>query len=126
MGAPADEGFYMPAEWTSHAGCWIASPGQPVSCDEMEETGKAFAEGGRAIARCEPLTRVARSQDGDDARRHSGETVRVLELPIDDSWPRDTGPSMLNAASQHFVVSDSSFESLAQFRFGLPEPNPLG
>jgi alkylation response protein AidB-like acyl-CoA dehydrogenase len=45
--------------------------------------------------------------------------------------PYDTNPIQrcfrdINAASQHFVVSDTSFEALAQFRLGLSDPNPLG
>ncbi len=32
----------------------------------------------------------------------------------------------IHAASQHFMVSDSSYEMLAQFSLELPDPNPMG
>lgn len=32
----------------------------------------------------------------------------------------------LHAGAQHFMVSDSAYESLGQFRLGLPDANPLG
>jgi len=28
--------------------------------------------------------------------------------------------------AQHFMVSDSAYESLGQFRLGLPDANPMG
>jgi agmatine deiminase len=111
MRTPADEGFYMPAEWTPHAGCWMAWPCHPISYDDFEVAGKAFAAVARAIARFEPLTMVARPQDGDDARRHCGETVRVLELPIDDSWMRDIGPTFLVDGHGNLAAVDWPFNA---------------
>ena len=32
----------------------------------------------------------------------------------------------IHAASQHFMVSDSTYEVLAQFALGLPDANPMG
>ncbi len=54
------------------------------------------------------------------AYRYAGGGVLYDANPIQRCF-RD-----INAASQHFVVSDSAFEALAQFRLGLPDPNPLG
>ncbi len=54
------------------------------------------------------------------AYRYAGGGVLYDTNPIQRCF-RD-----INAASQHFVVSDTSFEALAQFRLGLSDPNPLG
>lgn len=32
----------------------------------------------------------------------------------------------LHAGGQHFMVSDSAYESLGQFRLGLPDAHPMG
>ena len=46
----------------------------------------------QAIARFETVLMVAAPGMGDDARRRCGPNVEVIELPIDDSWLRDSGP----------------------------------
>ncbi|HXL95063.1 MAG TPA: agmatine deiminase family protein [Streptosporangiaceae bacterium] len=91
----------MPAEWARHEACLMAWP------TRVELWGKAFAEAkaeyaavARAIARFEPVLMVARPGQGDEARQAlavheeaAGQPdITVIELPIDDSWLRDSGP----------------------------------
>jgi agmatine deiminase len=49
----------------------------------------------RAIARFEPVTMVANAEDAEDARRLCGHSVKVVPMPIDDSWLRDSAPTFV-------------------------------
>jgi agmatine deiminase len=91
---PRDGGFYMPAEWTAHSCCWMAWP-----CREFwpnpGKTERAYAEVANAIARFEPVRMLAPKRKLEGARSLLGEGVEIIELPIDDSWTRDSGPNFL-------------------------------
>src|SRR5262245_50376534 len=84
-------GFRMPAEWAPHERCLMAWPTRPELWQGQYEAAKAeYAAVAQAIARFEPVLMVAPGL-GDDARRWCGPDVEVFELPIDDSWLRDSG-----------------------------------
>lgn len=90
---PSSLGYSMPAEWAPHKGCWMAWPARrPMWVDRIEGTCRNYAAVAQAIARFEPVTMIAPPAFADEARAHCGPTVAVLELDIDDSWARDSGP----------------------------------
>lgn len=113
MSDPASQGFYMPAEWAPHAGCWMAWPCHPDSYrdGDMEPARDAYADVARAIARFEPLWMIANPEHAADARRRCGDSVRVVPLPIDDSWARDTGPTWLVDGRGHLAGVDWPFNA---------------
>jgi agmatine deiminase len=49
----------------------------------------------RAIARFEPVTLLADPGDFAEARRGCGDAIKVVAMPLDDSWLRDSGPTFL-------------------------------
>jgi agmatine deiminase len=59
---------------------------------QYEAATAEYAAVAQSIARFEPVLMVAAPGLGDDARRRCGPNVEVMELPIDDSWLRDSGP----------------------------------
>lgn len=83
----------LPGEWEPHAGtamCWPAR-------DEMwgrllGDAEAAHAEVANAIAAFEPVTMLAAPRCAERAAAACGTGVEVVELPIDDSWFRDSGP----------------------------------
>jgi agmatine deiminase len=82
-----------PAEWEPHAGtamCWPARA--EMWRDQFTAAERAHAEVANAIARFEPVTMVSAARTAERAAAMCGDGVEVLELPIDDSWFRDTGP----------------------------------
>ena len=84
----------MPAEFEPHEGTMIAWPCR----DEiypgalMDEARDAHAQLAQAIAEYEPVFMIANPGDADDAQARCGSGVEVIELAIDDSWIRDSGP----------------------------------
>jgi agmatine deiminase len=109
---PADLGFSMPAEFARHAGCWMAWPQRREFWGEHFEAARDdYARVAQTIARFEPLTMVADAAEAADARRRCGAQIRVVELPIDDSWLRDSGPNYLLDATGHRAAAVFTFNA---------------
>ncbi|MFF1342226.1 agmatine/peptidylarginine deiminase [Streptomyces sp. NPDC058290] len=102
--------FRMPAEWTEHEGCLMAWPTrQELWGDVFDEVKTEYAQVASAIAQFEPVTMVALPGSGAEARERCGEGVTVVELPLDDSWFRDSGPI--------FVLGPDGQRAGVDFRF---------
>jgi len=95
---PARDGFSMPAEWDAHRGTWMAwtcrieAWGGP---EGLLRAKQAYARVARAIASFEPVTIAARPQDFSEVKLACAGKTEVFEVVIDDSWARDSGPTML-------------------------------
>jgi agmatine deiminase len=90
---PAAAGFSMPAEWAPHAACLMAWPTRrELWKDRFDEAKGDYATVARAIADFEPVLIVCRPGDAAEVRHRCGTAVEIVELPIDDSWTRDSGP----------------------------------
>jgi agmatine deiminase len=100
----------MPAEWTTHAACYIAWPCRPdLWLGYQAQAKKAHVEVARAIARFEPVIMLAPSRLVPEAKEQLGPGVWIEEMGLDDSWIRDNGPT--------FVRSDRSALAVVQFGF---------
>jgi agmatine deiminase len=96
IATPRDRGFFMPAEWAPHRRCWMAWPCREETFPgTLAEARAATAAVARAIAAFEPVAMAARPRDAAEARRTLGEAATVVEMPLSDSWIRDSGPSFL-------------------------------
>jgi agmatine deiminase len=97
MTTPREAGFFMPAEWAPHAGCWMAWPCRPENWDDIERARAEYVQVARAIAAFEPVTMTAGPDHGAQARKAlgTGADVDVVTVPSDDSWARDTAPTFL-------------------------------
>ncbi|KAL6493615.1 hypothetical protein OROGR_032394 [Orobanche gracilis] len=95
-GTPAEHGYRMPAEWEPHSQCWM---GWPERHDNWRDHGvhaqRAFAKIAIAISRFEPVTVCAGNAQWSNARSQLPEHVRVVEMSMNDSWFRDTGPTFV-------------------------------
>ncbi|MEV8457506.1 agmatine deiminase family protein [Streptomyces sp. NPDC052095] len=102
--------FRMPAEWSEHEGCLMAWPTRPdLWGGVLNEVKEEYANVARAIVAFEPVTMVAPPGHGDDARTRCGPQVDVVELPLDDSWFRDSAPL--------FVLDGDGRRAGVDFRF---------
>ncbi len=100
----------MPAETARHERtvmCWPAR--RELYGDLLDDAQTAHAEVARAIAGYEPVTMIAAPGSADAAAERCGGRVEIVELPIDDSWFRDSGPI--------FVVDDSGRRVALDWRF---------
>ncbi len=84
----------MPAEWAPHERTLMAWPcRRELWGDALAEAKEQYAATANAIAAFEPLTMVVQSAaDAAEAGAALTGAVEILELPIDDSWLRDSGP----------------------------------
>lgn len=84
----------MPAEWAPHERTLMAWPcRRELWGDALEPARRDHAAVAAAIASFEPLTMVVNpGEQAADARRRLPGEVELLELAIDDSWLRDSGP----------------------------------
>ncbi len=83
----------MPAESAPHERtvmCWPAR--ESLYGELLGAAADAHALVARTIARFEPVTMIADIGAGERAAELCGGGVNVIELPIDDSWFRDSGP----------------------------------
>ena len=111
---PGSLGFRMPAEWEPHERCLICWPTE-IRHDlwgEQYLLAKAsYAAVAHAIARFEPVLLIARPGEGGVARSYCGGDVEVIEMPIDDSWLRDSGPIFLTRGDGARAVADFTFNA---------------
>lgn len=90
----------MPGEFEPHeatAMCWPAR--HAIWSDGLARAEQAFADVANAIARYEPVIMVAHPTHTERARALCGSGVEVVEMPLDDSWARDTAPIWVRTAN---------------------------
>ncbi len=92
---PRDFGYFMPAEWAPHTCCWMAWPCRESLWENVEATQVDYANVANAIARFEPVRMLVPEHRLGDAERLLGDGVEIVEMEIDDSWARDSGPNFL-------------------------------
>ena len=106
----ADVSWRMPAEWEQHERCLLAWPSRSELWEGYLDRAKAeYAATAAAISQFEPVTVIAAPGSGAEARRACPGDIDVVELPIDDSWIRDSGPI--------YVVDDAGHRRGVDFRF---------
>ena len=94
-GNPKDQGFYMPAEWVEHSACWMAWPSRAGLWANQESIQREYAEVANTIARFEPVKMLVPANKLAAAKALLGPGVHIVEMQIDDSWARDSGPNFL-------------------------------
>jgi agmatine deiminase len=84
----------LPAEFEAHERtvmCWPTRAS--LYADLMDEARRAHALVADTVAAHEPVTMIAApGGDADDAAARCSSAVEILEMDLDDSWFRDTGP----------------------------------
>jgi agmatine deiminase len=95
-GTPQADGFWMPAEYAPHAGCWLIWPERPDNWRQRAiPVQAAFLQLVAAIARFEPVSVGASPRQYQIARAALAGYAKVVVLPNDDCWVRDTGPTFV-------------------------------
>ena len=92
---PRDLGYFMPGEWVEHSCCWMAWPCRSGLWSKNQETMQEYANVANTIAKFEPLKMLVPSEQIDSATNFLNQSVEIVEMRIDDSWARDSGPNFL-------------------------------
>lgn len=102
MPTPAELGYRWPAEWEPHAATWLAWPRNretwPGTFDAIPPVWKKLVE---TLSAAEPVHILA---GGEDVMQQAQEMVGGLEnvhlhdIPTNDAWIRDHGPTFLARA----------------------------
>lgn len=90
----------MPAEWVPHERTWMAFP--PPNATFGEEGSLALAEARTAwssvantLVGYEPVTMLVAPGQLSEARHLLDPGVELVEMPLDDAWVRDSGPTFV-------------------------------
>jgi agmatine deiminase len=107
---PNDDRFFMPAEWARHLRTWMLWP-QRVD-NWRQNAGPAQAAFGRVaavISKFEPVVMGTNPELIASARQQLPSEVQVIEIPNNDAWMRDCGPT--------FVVNKAGSVRLINWKF---------
>ena len=101
----------MPPEWAWHERTFMAWPcRRELWGAQLQAAKDEYAGVANAVAAFEPLTMVCGSaSDAAEARAALSAECEIVELPIDDSWLRDSGPI--------FIVGDRGRRAGVHFGF---------
>lgn len=96
-----------PAEWAPHAGTWLAWPHNLDTWPRnLPAAQQEFVRLARTIAEVEQVWLVCPAESLDDAQRRVGTAANIqwIELPTDDAWIRDSGPTFVRRDDETEVV----------------------
>jgi agmatine deiminase len=100
---PAQLGYRWPAEWEPQASVWLAWPRNPNTWPgHFEPVPAEFAQFVRLLAEYEPVNILAGGPEVmKQARALVGDLKNVIlhDIPTNDSWCRDHGPTFLSLSA---------------------------
>jgi agmatine deiminase len=100
---PARDGYAMPAEWVTHARTWMCWPCRTEVWGGQEgllRAKQAFARVARAVSSFEPVTMAVRPDQTAEVELACSGKTEIFEVPLDDSWARDIGPTFLTGPDE--------------------------
>ncbi|MGD9764766.1 MAG: agmatine/peptidylarginine deiminase [Candidatus Binatia bacterium] len=111
-GSPAAQGFRMPAEWERHAATWLSWPHKEASWPGMFARIPAiWMEMVRALRGGEQVHILVNDRESADAVRGMlwgagipTDDVHLHEVPTDDAWMRDHGPTFIVRGEEFALV----------------------
>ena len=93
---PKQDGFRMPAEYEPQKRIWMI---WPKRCDNWRmgalPAQKAYAEVAGAVSRFTPVTMLVDKEQIENAGKMLPSDIEIVEMPSDDAWARDCGPTFL-------------------------------
>lgn len=89
----------MPPETAPHERTWMAFPRAGLTLGEdaasAEEAYAAWTAVAHAVAEFEPVTMLVDPSERERAERMLGSQITRIEVPLDDFWVRDFGPTFV-------------------------------
>lgn len=96
QGTPSEHGYYFPAEFAPQEQVWLAWPERP---DNWRETAKpaqhAFTQVAMAISQHTKVCVAVSPDQYLTAALMLPEGIEIVEMPLNDAWMRDIGPTIV-------------------------------
>ena len=111
---PASLGYRLPAEWEPHAATWLAWPHNRETWPGMfDRIPSVWAELVRLICRFEPVHVLAAGEAMAQAEAMVGRLPEVTlhDVPTNDAWIRDHGPTFLAGRSDRPALVDWKYNA---------------
>jgi len=102
----------MPAEWQPHAGCLMAWPSRAeLWGNRLDDAKRDYAAVAVAVAAFESVVMVCNPGDAGEVRDLCGSCVNPIEIPINDSWSRDSGPAFVRGPAGEMAMVGFGFNA---------------
>ncbi|CAM2928762.1 agmatine deiminase [Vibrio rarus] len=93
---PLQDGFYFPAEFQPVAEVWLAWPERQDNWrDNALPAQQTFAHVANAICKVTKVCVAVSAKQRDHARRLLQPQIHLVDIPYNDAWMRDIGPTVL-------------------------------
>ena len=103
---PAQDGFHMPAEFEPQDGVLLVWPTRPGSWGKNPRAAQnAFCEIMRAASRSERVFLAVDHGHCSEALERAGAFAALLEIPSNDAWARDIGPTFVTNGTEARGIS---------------------
>ncbi|WP_141870238.1 agmatine deiminase family protein [Arthrobacter sp. SLBN-53] len=103
----------MPAEGATQDRVWMAFPSAGYSLgdtvEEQHEARSTWSAVAHAIAEFEPVTMLVDPDEVDVAKRYLSQDIQTVEVPLDDAWMRDIGPTFVHTDDGSVAAVDWVF-----------------
>jgi agmatine deiminase len=103
--------FHMPMETELHEGTFMQWPvsvdvyGEPL----LQRVQASIAEIAKSISEFEPVTILVSAEHHEEARAKLGDGIEIWDIPTDDLWCRDSGPTFVRNAKGEMAISHIQF-----------------
>ena len=101
--------MHMPAEWETHERTWMAWPSNGYTLGDTEVAAnrarQTWANVANAVVRFEPVTMLVNPGDLEIAKNFLDSKVSLVEVPLNDAWMRDIGPTFVRDNSEVKAVN---------------------
>ncbi|WP_337653612.1 agmatine deiminase [Allisonella histaminiformans] len=120
---PAEDGFYMPAEFSPQDEVFMVWPERTDNWRNGAKPAQAaYARVAKAISEFTPVTMMVSTKQFAHAREILPPEIRVVEVSTDDAWCRDTGPTFVIDGKGHRRAIDWTFNAWGGLVDGLYFP----
>lgn len=110
--SPKAAGYRMPAEYEPHHGTLMVWPTRPGSWPfDGQGAKKAFSQVIKTIAESEQVYLLVDEVHRQEAQSMLGDGITYLDIPTNDAWARDTGPTVLVHENGRALSVDWAFNA---------------
>jgi agmatine deiminase len=99
----------MPPEWAEHERTWVAFPTAGYTLGDTEEdhlaARKTWAAVANSASEFEPVSVIVNPGDHAIARKYLSSQIDLVEIPINDAWIRDSGPTFVTDGDKLAAVN---------------------